>query len=71
MAFSYISKKLQDRVYYLHGKDVCLAGNRLQRIYYFAAIINDLFALDSIPVGYETFENPRTGLPMLRRVKTL
>jgi len=67
MAFSIKSKK-SGKMYYLHSKDVKLAGGRKQMIYYFAgeAAKN---ALDAIPAGYETMENERTGLPMLRKKK--
>lgn len=67
MAYSVKSKK-SGKMYYLHTKEVKLAGGRKQRIYYFAgeAASN---AIDEIPAGYEVTENKRTGLPMLRKKK--
>ncbi len=67
MAYSVKSKK-SGKTYYLHTKDVKLAGGRIQKIYYFAgeAAKN---AIDELPAGYEVTENARTGLPMLRKKK--
>jgi len=67
MAFSVKSKK-SGKMYYLHTKEVELAGGRKQRIYYFAGVV-DKNALDALPAGYEMIENERTGLPMLRKKK--
>ena len=67
MAFSIKSKK-SGKTYYLHAKDVKLAGGRKQRIYYFAGEAK-ADAIDAIPAGYETMENKATGLPMLRKKK--
>ena len=67
MAYSVKSKK-SGKMYYLHSKDVKLAGGRKQRIYYFAGDIR-AGALDALPAGYEVMENKRTGLPMLRKKK--
>ena len=67
MAFSVKSKK-SGKTYYLHSKDVELAGGRKQRIYYFAGVA-EKNALDALPAGYEMIENERTGLPMLRKKK--
>ncbi len=53
-------------MYYLHSKEVKLAGNRKQMIYYFAGEAKSN-ALDALPDGYEVMENARTGLPMLRK----
>jgi len=65
MAYHAKSKK-SGKTYYLHSKEVKLAGNRKQRIYYFAGDIRDN-AIDELPTGYEIIENKRTGLPMLRK----
>ena len=65
MAYSVKSKK-SNKMYYLHTKDVKLAGGRKQRIYYFAGD-KGTNTLDAIPAGFEVMENTRTGLPMLRR----
>jgi len=65
MAYSAKSKK-SGKTYYLHSKIVKLAGDRKQKIYYFAGDIRDN-AIDELPAGYEIIENKRTGLPMLRK----
>jgi len=65
MAYSAKSKK-SGKTYYLHSKEVKLAGDRKQKIYYFAGDIRDN-AIDKLPTGYEIIENKRTGLPMLRK----
>ncbi len=67
MAFTIKSKK-SGKLYHLHSKDVKLAGGRKQTIYYFAGKAGK-DAIDEIPKGYETMENKRTGLPMLRKKK--
>lgn len=67
MAFSVKSKK-SGKTYYLHTKEVKLAGDRKQRIYYFAGE-ESKDTLDALPAGYEVMENQRTGLPMLRKKK--
>jgi len=65
MAYSAKSKK-SGKIYYLHSKEVKLAGDRKQKIYYFAGDIRNN-AIDELPTGYEIIENKRTGLPMLRK----
>jgi len=65
MAYSAKSKK-SGKTYYLHSKEVKLAGDRKQKIYYFAGDIRNN-AIDQLPAGYEIIENKRTGLPMLRK----
>jgi YHS domain-containing protein len=67
MAYSVKSKK-SGKTYYLHTKEVKLAGDRKQRIYYFAGVA-EKNAIDALPAGYEVMENKRTGLPMLRKKK--
>jgi YHS domain-containing protein len=67
MAYSVKSKK-SGKTYYLHTKEVELAGGRKQKIFYFAGQA-EKNALDALPAGYEVFENERTGLPMLRKKK--
>jgi len=67
MAYSVKSKK-SGKTYYLHSKEVKLAGGRKQRIYYFAGEVK-AGAIDQLPAGYEVMENKRTGLPMLRKKK--
>lgn len=68
MAYSVKSKK-SGKNYYLHTKEVKLSGDRKQKIFYFAGAEDKKFSLDSLPAGYEVFENKRTGLPMLRKKK--
>jgi len=67
MAFSTVSKK-SGKTYYLHSRNVTLRGGRQQMIFFFAQDIRE-GALDAVPAGYETMENARTGLPMLRKAK--
>ncbi len=67
MAFSVKSKK-SGKTYFLHSKEVKLAGGRKQNIFYFAGE-EAKNALDALPLGYEVMENERTGLPMLRKKK--
>ncbi|OGB84744.1 hypothetical protein A3F66_01120 [candidate division TM6 bacterium RIFCSPHIGHO2_12_FULL_32_22] len=67
MAYKVKSKK-SGKTYHLHSKDVKLAGDRKQRIYYFAGE-EKKNAIDALPEGYEVTENKKTGLPMLRKKK--
>jgi len=64
MAFSHENSKGQ--TYYLHSKEVTLKGGRLQRIYYFGREDKEA-AIDAMPDGYIIVENPRTGLPILKK----
>ncbi len=64
MAFSHTNSKGQQ--YYLHMKDVTLKGGRIQRIYFFARDVRE-GAVDAMPAGYIVVENPRTGLPVLKK----
>jgi hypothetical protein len=64
MAYSHTNSKGQ--TYYLHMKDVTLKGGRLQRIYFFARDVRE-GAVDAMPAGYIVVENPRTGLPVLKK----
>jgi hypothetical protein len=65
VAYSVVSKKSGTN-YYLHTREVTLRGGRQQRIYYFAKKEGD-GALDDLPDGYVVSENPRTGLPLLKK----
>ena len=65
MAHTVVSKK-SGKTYYLHTRDVTLRGGREQTIYFFAQSIKD-GALDEMPAGYVVSENPRTGLPLLKK----
>ncbi len=64
MAYSHTNSKGQQ--YFLHMKDVTLKGGRLQRIYFFARDVRE-GAVDAMPAGYMVVENPRTGLPVLKK----
>lgn len=64
MAYKYTNSKGTD--YYLHSKQVKLRSGREQRIYYFAKNPGP-DAIDEVPEGFNVIENPRTGLPVLRR----
>ncbi len=64
MAFAHTNSKGQE--YFLHMKDVQLKGGRIQRIYFFARDIR-ADACDAMPAGYVVVENPRTGLPVLKK----
>ena len=64
MAYTHVNSKNQ--TYYLHMRDVTLKGGRVQRIYFFAREIKD-GAIEALPEGYIVVENPRTGLPILKK----
>lgn len=64
MAYKYTNSKGTD--YYLHSKEVRLRSGRQQRIYYFAKSAG-ADAVDEVPGDFVVVENPRTGLPVLRR----
>ncbi len=64
MAYTHENSKGQ--TYYLHQRDVTLKGGRVQRIYFFAREVKD-GAIDALPEGYVVVENPRTGLPILKK----
>ena len=64
MAFSHVNSKGQ--TYYLHQRDVTLKGGRVQRIFFFAREVKD-GAINDLPNGYVVVENPRTGLPILKK----
>lgn len=59
-------KNSKGQTYFLHGRDVTLRGGRKQRIYFFARE-EKAGALAEMPEGYKQMENPRTGLPMLKK----
>jgi hypothetical protein len=64
MAYSQTNSKGQQ--YFLHMKDVTLKGGRKQRIFFFARDVRE-GAVDEMPAGYESVENPRTGLLVLKK----
>lgn len=55
--------------YYLNSQVVTLKGGRNQRIYYFTKNYRDDTAA-LLPEGFEVVENQRTGLPVLKRVRS-
>jgi hypothetical protein len=61
-----VKSKKSGKTYFLHSKEVKLAGGRLQRIYYFAGVAST-GSEDALPAGYTVIENARTGLPMLKK----
>jgi hypothetical protein len=65
MAYTHKNSKGQD--YFLHSKEVTLKGGRKQVIYYFAREVDSKFAIDAVPSDRVVSENPRTGLPLLKR----
>ncbi len=65
MAYTVISKK-SGKTYYLHTQRVTLRGGREQTIYFFAQTERD-GSLEELPEGYIVSENPRTGLPLLKK----
>lgn len=66
-AMAYEHKNSKGQTYYLHSKEVTLKGGRKQVIYYFARAVDSQFALDAVPADRVVSENPRTGLPLLKR----
>ena len=66
MAYSQTNSKGQQ--YFLHMKDVTLKGGRLQRIYFFARDVRE-GAVDALPAGYVSVENPKTGLLVLKKAQ--
>ena len=64
MSFSTTNSRGQ--TYYLHGKNITLKNGHEQRIYYFAKTVGE-GAVDEMPEGYVVSENPRTGLPLLKK----
>jgi hypothetical protein len=66
-AYSYTNSKGQ--TYYLHKRDVTLKNGRVQTIYFFARDVRD-GAIEQVPEGYEVVETKRTGMPVLRKIRT-
>lgn len=65
MAYEYTNAK--GTKYYLHQTLVTLrGGGRQQTIYYFSREPGSK-AIDEVPEGFKVVENPRTGLPVLKR----
>lgn len=69
MAFSVKSKK-NGTTYYLHTMDVELKGakGKKQAIYWFAKELGGKGSpVAELPAGKMVVENPRTGLPILKK----
>jgi hypothetical protein len=64
---AYAHKNSKGQTYYLHSKTVTLKGGRDQVIYYFARAEDSQFSLDAVPADRMVSENPRTGLPLLKK----
>jgi hypothetical protein len=64
MAYTYTSK---GKTYTLYTRDVNLKGGRTQTIYFFSARTPKSGRACDIPPGYKVVENPRTGLPFLKK----
>jgi hypothetical protein len=54
------------QTYVLHQRDVTLRGGRVQRIFFFA-LRPTQGVIPAVPPGYIIVENPRTGLPILKK----
>lgn len=67
MALSTVSKK-SGKTYFLHRRVQELKGGQKVSLYYFAGEAKE-DAIDKLPDGYEIAENPRTGLPLLKKKK--
>ncbi len=65
MAYSVVSKK-SGKTYYLHSREQELRGGRKVTLYFFGQQIQD-GAMDALPQGYIVSENPKTGLPLLKK----
>jgi hypothetical protein len=63
----YAHQNSKGQTYYLHGKEVTLQNGRKQQIYFFAKEPKPGEVLDAIPPDKQIEENPRTGLPFLKR----
>jgi hypothetical protein len=66
-----VKSKKSGKDYFLHSKEVTLKGGMKQRIFWFSGKdkIDPKVSLDDLPAGYTTIENPRTGLPMVKKIK--
>ena len=64
-----VKSKKSGKEYYLHSKEVTLKGGRKQVIFWFSGKdkIKKNLTLDDLPAGYKVTEDPRTGLPMLKK----
>ena len=53
--------------YLLNSQKVTLRNNREQVIHYFAKVVKAEAAARELPENYVVLENPRTGLPFIKR----
>jgi len=68
MAYKYKSSKGKE--YTLYTRDVKLKGGKVQTIYFFSSRKpKSGKPVDKLPKGYTVVENPRTGLPFLKKKK--
>lgn len=65
----YKYKSSKGKTYTLYTRDVQLKGGKIQTIYFFSARKPKSGKPCNLPSGYEVVENPRTGLPFLRKKK--
>ena len=65
MPFSHTNSKGQQ--YFLRSESVKLRNGRQQTIFFFAREPKKGTAVDAVPAGYSVAENPRTGLPFLKK----
>ncbi len=68
MVYKYKSKKGK-KEYTLYTRDVKLKGGKVQTIYFFSARKPKSGKPAEMPKGYTVVENPRTGLPFLKKKK--
>lgn len=64
-AYQYTNSKGTN--YYLHRKEITLRGSGVAQVIYYFAKEAGPDSIENIPQGYMVVENPRTGLPILKR----
>lgn len=64
--YTYTNKK-NGRMYTLYTRTVMLKGGRNQRIYFFSSTKPKSGDMCDLPSGYKVVENPKTGLPFLKK----
>ena len=69
MQKAYTYKNAKGVTYNLHSKSVTLKNGRVQTIYYFARDIRE-GVLSELPEGKEVMETKRTGMPVLKNIKS-
>lgn len=67
MAYTHTNSK--GTAYHLHAQTMTLAAGRQQVLHYFAKEVKATATPCDLPEGYEVVENPRTGLPFIKRLK--